>query len=477
MAIIIRHGGNGSYKTATAVWYDLLPALRQGRVVVTNIQGIATVQEIESRLGERFPPSAQIVKIYSLTEKGRYLWQNFYNWMPMGAFILIDEMQNIYNKTVGFDMVKNTYQGLDPFLDHLPDWYADFYRRNLASYKPDETDIDIDDLGETLLDDNGLIRLPPTFEESMSRHRHYNWDITFVTPEIKNIPMDVRGCAELAIHHKSKDSVFFTKRKPRLFEHDPKSTTTKPTKDDYTTTKKVPVAVHLLYKSTVTGQTTKSGAASNPFASFKFIAVLVVLIGSLTGLGVTLYDIFTRDSQDKLQANQARVEALKTDGTNPVHTQTNPQGSAQTLEPNQIHNAQTDIVSGRVANTQTDSPRFDNGTIELPTSVWPYPVAKLFVSAVSVRVSHPNTYTTILFKQLYEDGSEGYVDSKLLKRLGYNFEVLDYCLVSVTYQNDSKFIVCDSRPTEHIEMDTANTEVYEEPQPMEEIDSVLPIEI
>lgn len=362
-------------------------------------------------------------------------------------------------------------------MDHLPDWYADFYRRNLESYKPDQNDIDIDDLGETLLDDNGLIRLPPTFEESMSRHRHYNWDITFVTPEIKNIPMDVRGCAELAIHHKSKDSVFFTKRKPRLFEHDPKSTSVKPTKDDYTTTKKVPVAVHLLYKSTVTGKTTKSGAASNPFTSFKFIAVLVVLIGALSGLGVTLYDIFTRDSQDKLQANQARVESLKADSTTQDTAEATAQTQTQTVVTDQVHSGQTLNVHRGVTDSAPHIPRFDNGAIEAPSSVWPYPVTKLFVSAVSVRVDHPNTYTTILFKQVYEDGTEGYVNSKLLKKLGYQFEVMDYCLVNVTYQTDSKLIVCDSRSTEHIEMETANNEIVEEAPITEPLDPVLPIEI
>ena len=87
MATIIRHGAAGSYKSACAVWFDLLPALREGRTVVTNIQGMRKVEQIEKALSERFPPSARIISIYSTSEKGRYLWQNYYNWLPIGAMV------------------------------------------------------------------------------------------------------------------------------------------------------------------------------------------------------------------------------------------------------------------------------------------------------------------------------------------------------------------------------------------------------
>ena len=55
MAVYFRHGSNGSYKTAYAVWFEILPALRNGRVVVTNIEGMKPLEKIESLLGEKFP--------------------------------------------------------------------------------------------------------------------------------------------------------------------------------------------------------------------------------------------------------------------------------------------------------------------------------------------------------------------------------------------------------------------------------------
>ncbi|WP_031832459.1 zonular occludens toxin domain-containing protein, partial [Vibrio parahaemolyticus] len=172
MATIIRHGPAGSYKSSYAVWFELLPALREGRVVVTNVEGMKTLEEIESRLGERFPISARLFRISSQTTKGKYLWQNWYNWMPLGAFVLIDEAQDIFNKTQGFNIDKNVYQGIEPFADTLPPNFIDLYDRIRVAFKPQE--VYIDDIGEKIIDENGNIIMPADFKESLQRHRKYN---------------------------------------------------------------------------------------------------------------------------------------------------------------------------------------------------------------------------------------------------------------------------------------------------------------
>lgn len=66
MAIVIEHGPNGSYKTASVVWFRIIPALREGRVVVTNVLGLYPIEEIEERLGEKFPDSARLFRILLL---------------------------------------------------------------------------------------------------------------------------------------------------------------------------------------------------------------------------------------------------------------------------------------------------------------------------------------------------------------------------------------------------------------------------
>ena len=50
MAITIRTGGNGSYKSAYTAWFSILPALKAGRVVVTNLEGMQPLHIIEERL-------------------------------------------------------------------------------------------------------------------------------------------------------------------------------------------------------------------------------------------------------------------------------------------------------------------------------------------------------------------------------------------------------------------------------------------
>ncbi|RZP71667.1 zonular occludens toxin domain-containing protein, partial [Vibrio vulnificus] len=68
MAVYFRHGSNGSYKSAYATWFELLPALRAGRLVVTNIEGLKPLEEIENILGEKFPPSAKLIRIFTRSE-------------------------------------------------------------------------------------------------------------------------------------------------------------------------------------------------------------------------------------------------------------------------------------------------------------------------------------------------------------------------------------------------------------------------
>ncbi|MEF1175109.1 zonular occludens toxin domain-containing protein, partial [Vibrio sinaloensis] len=65
MAVYFRHGSNGAYKSAYAVWFEILPALRNGRLVVTNIEGLKPMETIEKILGEKFPVGAQLIRIFS----------------------------------------------------------------------------------------------------------------------------------------------------------------------------------------------------------------------------------------------------------------------------------------------------------------------------------------------------------------------------------------------------------------------------
>ena len=45
------------------MWFEIVPALRQGRVVVSNLQGLKSLDEIQHLLGEVFPESTRLLRI------------------------------------------------------------------------------------------------------------------------------------------------------------------------------------------------------------------------------------------------------------------------------------------------------------------------------------------------------------------------------------------------------------------------------
>ena len=97
MAIKIHHGPNGSYKTSGAIQDDLIPALKSGRHIITNIRGLT-----RERVFSVFPELPDSVDIENLDleniddlEKMR----TFPQWAPRGAFIIFDETQLIFLKS------------------------------------------------------------------------------------------------------------------------------------------------------------------------------------------------------------------------------------------------------------------------------------------------------------------------------------------------------------------------------------------
>ncbi|PJG58827.1 zonular occludens toxin domain-containing protein [Aeromonas cavernicola] len=286
MAIVIEHGHNGSYKSSSVIWYRLLPALRAGRLVVTNVAGMYPLHRIEEFLGEKFPDGARLFRISSQDPRYQELWRRWHHWMPIGAFVFIDECQDIYDRDVFKGQPDYDLKPIDTYSDVLPADFIQLFKDTLEKFKPTEfDDCDTDDTGRIVFDERGRIIYPTTPKESFMRHRHYNWDVVFATPDITSIPRPVRSCCEVAFAYSSKDSFFFSKRKPRIYEHNPLENGI-PTRQSITFKRHVPLAVHRLYKSTQTGSITKSGQSTGPLSSFKIRFVLfIVLPAILLGWG------------------------------------------------------------------------------------------------------------------------------------------------------------------------------------------------
>lgn len=280
MAASIFHGAPGSFKSASALWYEMLDALREGRLVVTNIEGMVSKDTIEIELNETFPKSADVWFLSTQTQRGMFLWRRWFWWMPVKAFIIMDEVQEIFppDRAV-FKPEELDNEGINALQEHLPAKYYDRYFNELHDFKPDMDEGSSDDTNEVILDSEGNVLYPKTMRDANMRHRKYNWDIIYCTPEITEIHKLVRSVCQYAYAHKYFDSLEFIpwfKRRPRVHEHNPKSTGYPKKKDDPTKWRKVPVEVHKLYKSTSTGKITKRGGV-NALKSPSFIIALTLL--------------------------------------------------------------------------------------------------------------------------------------------------------------------------------------------------------
>lgn len=429
MAVIIHHGPAGSYKTSSAVWFYLLPALREGRAVVTNVEGMYPLHEIEDLIGEKFPDSARLWRISSQIPENRKLWRSWFNWMPIGALILLDEAQDIYIKdNKVWKPTDLQHVPADAYVDYLPPDLLEYFHDVHRKFKPPMDSASVDDTGRKIVDANGLIIYPPEFTESYMRHRKFNWDVHLCTPDIRKIHSDIRGVAELAISYSSKDSFSLSKRNPRLYEHDPKQNGI-PAKNDPTRRQKVPVDVHLLYRSTSTGQVTKSGAASGPLSTAKGKFVFFVVIP------LSLFSVIYNGYKVLHQSSSPAV------ATGSAHSA----GSAPAVP----QRAGQNIDSGRPADThKISAPRSSVGYS--PLFMMPFDAEKIYWVGRSCRIVGKLQDCYQVFE--YVQGADRYqIDSDSLMQLGYKIRSVDYCysvLVDESFQKLDVFCEPFKKPKE-----------------------------
>ncbi|PSU20272.1 toxin [Photobacterium phosphoreum] len=428
MATSFRYGANGSYKSACAVWFDLLPALREGRICVTNVEGMQPLDIIQKRLGEKFPDSTKLIRINSRNKDGIALWQSWFCWMPIGAFVLIDECQDLFGKHVGFKMQNQAYKPFEDFESLLPDGFKKLF---YDAWKPvDISTLDageLDDTGRTQFDEKGRLLYPFEFNGAFMRHRKYNWDIVLLTPDWKQIPSEIKGCAEVAKGHVNKD-MMFNKRKPRIFEHHPTASSSKPSANDLVYRQKVPVEVHLLYSSTGTGKITKSGAASALFKQPKLYVVFLIFVLCIVGL---IYVVSSRLSN---------VE----------------DSSTQVLEQNKVTEVQSsgdhqkDIDQSRSVSRGVVVPdgsgvvnKNDAGFMGSLVEIFPFiqNVKQAYITAFNVNKSDGKVTFDLVFKVEAQSG-DYYVPNSTLKSLDVDLEIIDECLVRLKQNGRFVYVTC-----------------------------------
>lgn len=434
MATSFRYGPGGSYKSACAVWFDLLPALRDGRICITNVHGMQPLDIIEKRLGEKFPDSAKLIRISSRNELGFDLWQYFFCWVPIGSFILIDECQQVFSTNAGFKMANTKKRPFSDFKDSLPDGFEDLFNSKWLTVSAEDLDAgEIDDCNRSRFDEQGRIHYPANFNDAFMEHRHYNWDIVMLTPDFGQVPKEVKGVAELAKQHKSKDGLIKRfNRKPRILEHDPTRTVSKPTKDDVVYNLKVPLDVHLVYASTITGNTTKSGLSKNVFLQPKFIIAMLMIVGSF---GYIAYELINRFSTDTPQNETIQVDATDTQQSKIQHSSSD------------SNHTQANPISDRVpsgSNNNSSADVFSRTPFKLGglPDWFPFNYAEnVYVSVIERIRANGVTRLRVTFEVNTKDGMF-YVDNRVLNKMGLGYSVHDDCLVELTYETRSHFFTC-----------------------------------
>jgi zona occludens toxin len=435
MATKVFHGPPGSYKSSTAMWFEIVPALREGRVVVTNLQGIKPLEDIQRELKEVFPNTARLLRISIGNDNGLLLMRNFFHWLPIGAMIFIDEVQDVYPNDKSFKASDYDYKNECYFDDKLPQDFIELYHVEQRKIKANVDVADYqDDLGGSLFDERDYLRYPRTLRECFMRHRHYNWDILLATPDIKEIAGFVRSVCEVAYCHSSKDAIPipYYKRRPRILEHLPKTNGTSVGKNDIVKFKKVPLDVFKLYKSTATGSSTKSGVGQSPF-TFSIVFGLTCVIAYIFYMVFFFFD----DSDDEVFTQVSTVAVAK----EVLDKASNKEGQAASKQ---------GFQSGEKDNLSLDDFTYRDvgvSSVIAPSNAigLPFDAKSIYVNAVNTvyygkhRVNRDYVFTLHIGEDVFSINSESLIG------MGYKIFYKSSCLVELRSDVGSNYIYCEPK--------------------------------
>jgi zona occludens toxin len=439
MATKVFHGPPGSYKSSTAMWFEIVPALRAGRVVVTNLQGILTLEEIQRELKEVFPNTARLLRISIGNDTGMLLMRNFFHWLPIGALIFLDEIQDIYPNDKSFKASDYDYKQEGAFNEFLPTEFVDIYHEEQRKIKGNVNIEDYqDDIGESLFDERNYLRYPRTLRECFMRHRHYNWDILLATPDIKEISSFIRSVCEVAYAHSSKDAIPipYYKRRPRILEHLPKTNGISVGKNDIVTFKKVPLDVFKLYKSTATGKSTKSGAGQSPITPS-------VIVGFAFVVAYILYMVFFFFDDESPEVDEPLANSL------PNEISQSPKASAA---PVQVVNAS--VRTAQKSDGEISPFSFRRASVSVVTApnnfvALPFGASKMYVNGVNTIYFNKFKVTRDYIFTVYIDGEELSIGSESIIAMGYKIFYKSDCLLELRSNKHSNYIYCEpTRPNE-----------------------------
>lgn len=241
MPIKIHHGPPGSFKTAGAMADDFIREAKAGRLIVTNVRGVT--KERVLKVFPNLPDTFDVINVPDTDEEGRKRWAEWFHWVPKGAFIFVDEVQDIWPKR----WKEADIRALD---------YPGGLRKATADDRPF------------------------CWDQAWDKHRHWNWDIVATCPAYSKVREDIKAVADAAYKHKDLALIGWT---GRYVEAMHLADDTGKAQSDFLTIqqKKVPSHVFKLYDSTATGAFRVNANGFNLFKSPRVALLLSILCGAL----------------------------------------------------------------------------------------------------------------------------------------------------------------------------------------------------
>ncbi|WP_203143159.1 zonular occludens toxin domain-containing protein [Marinobacter mangrovi] len=274
MSIVIRHGSNGAMKSASAVDLYMIPAIKEGRTVVTNIRGF-TLERCYDHFPD-LPETLDVINVDTSTTDGKQRMANWFHWVPKGALLVFDEASSLFPKAWREKELKAlSYPGGD-------DAAAEAGR-------------------------------PPDWMSAWEMHRHYNWDIVLTTPNIKGIRDDIRGTTEMAYRHRNLGKLSEKFRVIKEVQHDAQKNGFSVSDAISVGTLRISKDAFKLYDSTDTGLHQGSKAGKSLLANPRVLLLVSILLAVLAF-------IFRDGSPEILEPTDPAGAQSHPDG-HPGHTQ------------------------------------------------------------------------------------------------------------------------------------------------------------
>lgn len=245
---VIHHGGNGSYKTCSVIEKYIVPAIRLGRPIITNINGIDI--ELICKRFEIKETASRLIEFPIDTKKGLFAIGCWFHFAKPNSLIVIDEAQKVYRRG-----------------DKL-----DIFDSPEATYK--------------------------NINEALEEHRHQNWDIVLTTPNIQKMHTDIRQNMDMAFMQVNLTGRLpWIKHQYNLFEHDPEATgKSKAHQISDVVQCKVDQRVFGCYKTTRTGKAKNEQARSSILKNKKLRLFAAIIIACICYWGYMLAGLFAGDN-------------------------------------------------------------------------------------------------------------------------------------------------------------------------------------